>query len=37
MSVISRQMANRIYGNGPRGNFKDYVVGNQAQVSGVKN
>jgi hypothetical protein len=36
MTVISRQMANRIYG-GPRGNFKDYVVGNQAQVSGIKN
>jgi hypothetical protein len=36
MNVISRQMANRIYG-GPRGTFKDYVVGNQAQVSGVKN
>lgn len=36
MSVISRQMANRIYG-GPRGTYQDYVVGNQAQTSGVKN
>lgn len=36
MNVISRQMANRIYG-GPRGNFKNYVVGQQKQTSGVKN
>ena len=30
----SRQIANRIYKGGPRGNFGDYAVGEQAKSSG---